>query len=832
MSKICRAVPVLVLLAAACSDAGPEPTGTLLTPAAEETAAPPHFVEPADADDGEPALLLASRDDVARAFATGPVALEGPIAQLSFWVEADERPNIEVRPWGSDAWLPAQVTWYEADVTVARVLLDAPVERMDIRGLEGARLVHVDAFPQLVVDPARPLTAQLPHEAATTPLRDPTDIMFDPGQSLGPDTWQTVHQGLELPSFLIGRAAWGARNPGTVCGSRHNPTYITVHHTVTGTPDSMSAPARMRAIQAFHIDGRGWCDIGYHFLVGHDAKIYQGRASHEHTGAHVGNANANNVGVSFMGTFMSSPGQNVPENMMNAGADIIGWLARRYAIPFERSRIRGHQEWAATACPGDTLFPRLQNLVDRARGGTTPVEPPPPVTEPTWSVDLDVRPLALTDRLREGSSAGVADVLPGATFEVQLLLTNGSDGPIRGVELGFALDSAHVRATSWRIETDWPARDRASWVLNSADSEPLNPPRNGLGSEGTMIMHAFAAGESKRLVLTLEATEPSLGRLAHPGVRGWLRSINDVYGPQTGYAAEPATNRIGRNVRARADVDVLTPQGWTFESTAAPAGAEGWVACDGGAAVPRDGSTIVVGTVTDCALSPAWTRVDATAFPHLRVRLEGPATTLRTSWGRAGEPALHEARFAHPGGDADLIVDLRETGAWTGDLTWLRIRTEGGEALRIHHLVFQDAAASRTSVSWLAPLAGAPVPLLGHGDSSDPAPLPEPTPVDPDPVPPAPEPEPGPSPEPPPTSDPGDGPGAGADPGTPGAPDDALSPRPSPRPPRPADRGQTQRVSSSGGCSASPATPSAPWAVIALAGALVLRRRRARTVAA
>jgi len=40
-----------------------------------------------------------------------------------------------------------------------------------------------------------------------------------------------------------------------------------VHHTATPLPDSVSVVTRLRGIQNYHIDTRGWCDIGYHYLV-------------------------------------------------------------------------------------------------------------------------------------------------------------------------------------------------------------------------------------------------------------------------------------------------------------------------------------------------------------------------------------------------------------------------------------------------------------------------------------------------------------------------------------------------------------------------------------
>jgi hypothetical protein len=46
-----------------------------------------------------------------------------------------------------------------------------------------------------------------------------------------------------------------------------------------------------RGIQEWHINGNGWCDIGYSFLVGGDGNVYEGRGWDE-IGAHTGGFNS------------------------------------------------------------------------------------------------------------------------------------------------------------------------------------------------------------------------------------------------------------------------------------------------------------------------------------------------------------------------------------------------------------------------------------------------------------------------------------------------------------------------------------------------------------
>ena len=49
----------------------------------------------------------------------------------------------------------------------------------------------------------------------------------------------------------------------------------------------------------------GWDDIGYHFLVGEDGRVYEGRAWNNR-GAHARQHNAWSYGVCVMGNFMDT----------------------------------------------------------------------------------------------------------------------------------------------------------------------------------------------------------------------------------------------------------------------------------------------------------------------------------------------------------------------------------------------------------------------------------------------------------------------------------------------------------------------------------------------
>lgn len=210
-------------------------------------------------------------------------------------------------------------------------------------------------------------------------------------------------QGLAADGIVVTRSQWGARSRN--CGPRHSPNRLTIHHTVTPNGDSMSMPARVRQIQNYHINNNGWCDIGYHFLIGQDGKVYQGRVENI-VGAHAGGANTNNVGISFIGTFTSRAPSDA---MLNAGARIMKSMSRTYNIALNRDKVKGHRQVGSTstACPGDALYTRLSNLISLAQnsgsgsggGGTTAS-----CTQVRINADtLNVRPTASTSRAAVGA---------------------------------------------------------------------------------------------------------------------------------------------------------------------------------------------------------------------------------------------------------------------------------------------------------------------------------------------------------------------------------------------------------------------------------------------
>jgi hypothetical protein len=178
---------------------------------------------------------------------------------------------------------------------------------------------------------------------------------------------------------IVTRKQWGA-NPrlGDACWE---PLYgvsakmVFIHHTVNSNDYSPSdGAAIVRSIQAYHTQSRGWCDIGYNFLVDRYGTIYEGRRGGTRLpvrGAHAGDYNTNTVGISMIGNFDTA---GIPAEMKNAIVRLVGWRLGTSYAPAKGMlrvngtrfhRISGHRDAMSTTCPGRYGYAWLPNLRDR-----------------------------------------------------------------------------------------------------------------------------------------------------------------------------------------------------------------------------------------------------------------------------------------------------------------------------------------------------------------------------------------------------------------------------------------------------------------------------------
>ena len=128
---------------------------------------------------------------------------------------------------------------------------------------------------------------------------------------------------------------------------------IIVHCTATQANwmANRTLAARIAEITLWH-KARGFSGIGYHYLIDRDGTVAMGRPL-DVIGAHVRGHNTGTVGISLLGGHGSSADDRFDDNFTMAQdkalRELIGTLRARFP---SISRISGHNEYAAKACPG------------------------------------------------------------------------------------------------------------------------------------------------------------------------------------------------------------------------------------------------------------------------------------------------------------------------------------------------------------------------------------------------------------------------------------------------------------------------------------------------
>jgi hypothetical protein len=157
-------------------------------------------------------------------------------------------------------------------------------------------------------------------------------------------------------SFRItSRATWGARPPQGSLVPQSIVNEIFIHHTVypalSANASVEEEKARMRDLQRFHQDSRGYVDVAYQVVVFPTGRAYEGRPLN-YQGAHTANRNSTSKAVCFDGNFE----QSKPTNAALATAKFA------CAALAPGKPIRPHGAVYPTACPGKYILARFSEL--------------------------------------------------------------------------------------------------------------------------------------------------------------------------------------------------------------------------------------------------------------------------------------------------------------------------------------------------------------------------------------------------------------------------------------------------------------------------------------
>ena len=132
--------------------------------------------------------------------------------------------------------------------------------------------------------------------------------------------------------------------------------FIVIHHTGFPNVDKDSTVAE---IHKFHQEVNGWAGIGYHYLIRKNGMIEQGRRP-EMIGAHALHNNQKSVGICLAGNF--DIGKPTKEQLA-AVKELTAWLCQKYNLdPMAKGVIIGHRDVNDTACPGEHMYKKLEEI--------------------------------------------------------------------------------------------------------------------------------------------------------------------------------------------------------------------------------------------------------------------------------------------------------------------------------------------------------------------------------------------------------------------------------------------------------------------------------------
>ncbi len=350
--------------------------------------------------------------------------------------------------------------------------------------------------------------------------RDLRVALVDPGAS--PADAAVAEGSFSTPASLTtgarpaihSRADWGADESLRTGAPTYAPrvTAIVVHHTASPngyTPAQV--PSLLRGFYAYHVQSRGWSDIGYNVLVDRFGTAWEGRAGgldRAVIGAHAGGFNTGTAGLSMIGTYEDlAPSAATLETVARVAAWKLGGvdaLSSQQLTSGGSTRfsagsvvtlptVMGHRQVSTTSCPGAlgyAAMPGLRQRIAALQGGAAPYE--------------GVLQLVAPSSVKAG---GTADVLvrggrAGAPLEV-FFAQRGDSVATKRRDGTFGADGTY--RTSFPVEDDWTvfaASDGVATARSTVRRSPALTADPGTSTPGVTVQGPLTVARGGTAVVT------------------------------------------------------------------------------------------------------------------------------------------------------------------------------------------------------------------------------------------------------------------------------------------------------------------------------------------
>ena len=127
----------------------------------------------------------------------------------------------------------------------------------------------------------------------------------------------------------------------------------------SATPEGRDIDAA--TIKDWHVNGNGWSDIGYHYVIKLDGDIETGRQL-DKVGAHCKGHNKDSIGICYIGGMDAdmNPKDTMNEAQEASMKELIYSLRMVWDKPLT---LHGHNEYASKACPSFKVSEKFPNLL-------------------------------------------------------------------------------------------------------------------------------------------------------------------------------------------------------------------------------------------------------------------------------------------------------------------------------------------------------------------------------------------------------------------------------------------------------------------------------------
>lgn len=128
---------------------------------------------------------------------------------------------------------------------------------------------------------------------------------------------------------------------------RKRTSHIVIHCSATRGIQDIGA----RDIRKWHVEGNGWSDIGYHFVIRRSGRVEAGRPVDD-VGSHVQGQNATSVGICLVGGLNDKtfkPENNFTPQQWASLKRLTADLLKKYP----KAKVLGHRDFPGVqkACP-------------------------------------------------------------------------------------------------------------------------------------------------------------------------------------------------------------------------------------------------------------------------------------------------------------------------------------------------------------------------------------------------------------------------------------------------------------------------------------------------